>query len=1053
MIFDMNYNRQEFLRILQTRICPDFLQDIKPLECSRQTKFIKDAIFQLGTIKFNDYEVSVLEIKQISWKDPRITLTKDAFKLLHDHQKDNALIVFRSDNTKTWRLSLLTSKYEWRDKVNSNPKRYSFLLGEGEKTKTPEKYLIDKWVIKSFDELVNRFDVEVVRKEFFKLYMNLFLELYGEIQNNPTFHILIEQRKIEPVSFAKNLMGKMIFLYFIQKKWRLGITDRNKNFGEWDRDFFRNNFDKLAHDADLFQKSMNFYNDFLEPLFYSGLNKKNNDDRHPKLNMKVPYLNWWLFQEEYDRKNTVIKLDNGLFKNLIRSFDTYNFTIDEDDAHDREIAVDPEMLGKIFESMISVSKGNINQIMEVYRDEKIAKKITHPNPETILNIDIWKEINKKFWAFYTPREIVHYMTKESLLYHIINKLHNINPSQGESELENIIRKLFEYKDKHLTKQEIESEKSDGYELLKRYVFDIQESLKSLKILDPAAWSGAFPMGILQEILWLRRYLIDNFELKTESDFEIKKQIVQNSIYWVDIDPGAIDIARLRFRLSLIVDAIEPVPLPNLDFKFVCANSLIPLESSSLFTKQNIIDELARLRLEYFVCSDLAQKEILKREFRVLQLDLSWFWSKMKNEFKSTKEWRKYIEEIVKQNADYRNRQIMERDPFDSSSSNWWFDTQMMFGVEWFDIVIGNPPYLSVKDMTIEEKNKFKTLYKTAVWQFDLYWLFYEKWFSLLKDYWNIIYISSSTFINNKDFKDFREFYLKRSTIKCIINLWETVFESANIDVAIFLMEKKINKENLIKISRNRVDFDNWIYHNLLQEKFNKVEFNYEYKINCDEIDFMLIDKIYTNTEKLGKIVDLPRGLEIWSNSDLIWSYNTGDVPILVWKNIAKYCVKFDNLFLNIQSGSSFIKDLSIYQEKKILIQRIRNLSLKQRIVATYDSEWLICTNTLRMGILKNDNYDLKYLLSILNSSLINYIFRKFFLNKDIYAYQLDVVPIKCSSLIQQKPLIDLVNQILTVKKDNNKADTSKLEKEIDQMIYKLYGLTEEEIKVVEESVK
>ncbi len=244
--------------------------------------------------------------------------------------------------------------------------------------------------------MIARFDVEVVRKEFFKLYINLFLELYSTIKGNPTFQVLIDHKKIEPVSFAKNLMGKMIFLYFIQKKGWLGIEDKTKAFGTGDRDFFKKNFDRLAHDADLFQKHTNFYNSFLEPLFYSGLNKKNVDDRHPTLSMKVPYLNGGLFEEEYDRKHTIINLDNTVFKNIITSFNTYNFTIDEDDAHDREIAVDPEMLGKIFESMISVSKDNIDEILDVYHKAKTKKNISHPSPETILSIDIGKEINKKF---------------------------------------------------------------------------------------------------------------------------------------------------------------------------------------------------------------------------------------------------------------------------------------------------------------------------------------------------------------------------------------------------------------------------------------------------------------------------------------------------------------------------------------------------------------------------------------------------------------------------------------------------------------------------------
>jgi len=1061
MIFDMDYNRQEFLKILQTKICPDFVQDIRPLECSRQTKFIKDGIFQLGTIKFLDYEVSVLEIKQVSWKDPRITLTKDAFKLLHDHQKDNALVVFRSDNTKTWRLSLLTSKYEWWDKVNSNPKRYSFLLWEWEKTKTPEKYLINKGIIKTFEELVTRFDVEVVRKEFFQLYMNLFLELYWEIQDNSTFHILIEQKKIEPVSFAKNLMGKMIFLYFIQKKWRLWVTDKNKTFGEGDRDFFKNNFEKLAHDANLFQKSMNFYNDFLEPLFYSGLNKKNTEDWHPKLNMKVPYLNGWLFQEEYDWENSIINLDNELFKNIIRSFDTYNFTIDEDDAHDREIAVDPEMLGKIFESMISVSKDNIEQIMEVYRDTKIKKKIIHPNPESILNIDIWKEINKKFWAFYTPREIVHYMTKESLVSYIVTKLSEVNPDQNA--LNNIVRKLFEYKDKHLTKQEIEEEKNDWYELLKKYVFDIQEGLKSLKILDPAVGSWAFPMWILQEILWLRRYLIDTFDLRVESDFEIKKQIVQNSIYGVDIDPGAIDIARLRFRLSLIVDAIEPMPLPNLDFKFICANSLIPLESGSLFTKQSVIDELARLRLEYFMCSDLIQKEILKKQFRWLQLELSWFWSKMKNEFKTTKEWKIYIEELVKQNTDLRNRQIMERDPFDVNTSNWWFDSQMMFGIEWFDIVIWNPPYVFSRwsDFSNEFKKTIAKSYSTWSWKINLFSLFIERWIKSLSISWIISYIIPNTLFRVTSYKPIRELIVKKTTFLSLVDLNETIFEWVTASTTVIVLKKlEILNEN-IKFISSFDDLKSWhITKNISQRKFINDEFVISIYDNDNDND--IFKKMKDNSVSLWEITkDIINWIVTpkWKN-DFISDQKKGDnrLPFLEWKDIERYLIRNTNRYILYdrkllhRARPQYVRDA----KEKIIIRRIG--WWKQTLFSTLDTSNYLTFASTNLILLKDNTYNYKYILWILNSKLINRFYVQNFTNwsnltVNISKTYLEKIPIKYLSLIEQEPFIDLVNQILVKKKDNARVDTIDLEKRIDQMVYNLYGLTDEEIKVVEDSVK
>jgi len=498
-------------------------------------------------------DLIVLEVEHQHKRDPRIGITKELQKIISKmnidwSRRDHCLAIIRNPDEKNYRLSLISFSYALDGKTVTSAKRFSFLLWPGEKIKTPTDRLIRGEQITSIDDLTRRFDVEVVRKEFFNLYINLFLELYQEVKKYQyCFKSVNHGWLIDLVSFSKNLMGKMIFLYFIQKKGWLWLTaDQNFKDHPGDPQFFKNNFDtRLARDESLFQGWVNFYNDFLEPLFYSGLNKKNPNDWHEKLQMKVPYLNGWLFEEEYkDRETTPLPLENNLFKAIVDAFDTYNFTIDENDPMDQEIAVDPEMLGKIFESMISINKNNIDQIVQLYLSKK--KSDWYPSADKMFKVDISNEINKKFGAFYTPRKIVHYMTRESLIAHLKTVIFEQNTHKTEEEIETIIRKLFDYKDKHLTRQEIESEKSDGYESLKKYVFDIHDSLKKLKILDPAVGSWAFPMGILQEMFGLRKYLQDTFGLEKVSSFVIKQEIIQNNIYGVDIDSWAVDIARLRF---------------------------------------------------------------------------------------------------------------------------------------------------------------------------------------------------------------------------------------------------------------------------------------------------------------------------------------------------------------------------------------------------------------------------------------------------------------------------------------------------------------------------
>jgi len=330
-------------------------------------------------------------------------------------------------------------------------------------------------------------------------------------------------------------------------------------------------------------------------------------------------------------------------------------------------------------------------------------------------------------------------------------------------------------------------------------------------------------------------------------------------------------------------------------------------------------------------------------------------------------------------------------------------------------------------------------------------------------------------------------------------------------------KRKPNKTNKVLIINNRIDFDINQFTYINQELFDNEINNFEFKINANEYDFRLLNKINTNSLLLENILDLPRGIEIGGNSELIKSY--GKFKILVGRDISRYQIDFNNTFIDFDyNDKSVFKDFSIYNQPKLLIQRIRNLSLKRRIIATYDESNYLCTNTLRIGILKDSKFDLKYILAIINSKLINYLFLKFFLNKDIYAYQLAKIPIKNVTKEIQSNLSEKTDFILnqkinfTLKKDKflsrlienlevnnitkkiesfyesdfknfiselNKqkinlsliqqdewsdyfkkyseeilellSNIHKTESEIDQIVYKLYGLTEEEIKIIEEN--
>lgn len=1093
MFFNSAYDQKDFLKILQTKICPDLVVDIKSMQFDRQTKyFVKDSIYQLWKIKFSDgTEVVLLEVEQTSINDPRITLTKDAFKILHDHHKENALIVFHSADTDSWRLSLLTSKYEGWDKINSNPKRYSFLLGSHEKVKTPNDYLIKKWTIKDFNDLISRFDVEVVRKEFFKQYLNLFLELYKELK---LYEMSIGVEN-DIVTFTKTLMWKIIFLYFIQKKWRLWL-EADKNRGSWKKDFIRFLFDDYKWERKLlkWEPKHSFYNDYLEPLFYEALSNERNSDLYERFGLKIPYLNWWLFEQEYDWKNTFVNPKDDIFENIIDIFDRYNFTIHEDDPYDREIAVDPEMLGKIFETMISVSKDNIQEICDMYEKAKAKSK----DPDKIISVDVWKELNKKFGAFYTPREIVHYMTKESLTYYLINWIKEARSNESDDQIEKIIRELFRLKDEHLFKEEAKLSQEE-FQLFEQYVILTKDLLKKVKVLDPAVGSWAFPMGILHEIFWLRRYLIDAFELKSETNYEIKKSIIQNNIYGVDIEPWAIDIARLRFWLSLVVDADKPEPLPNLDFKFVCANTLIPLEWWSLFTRQELIDELNNLRKQYFSTQKKSEKEALKKEFYKVQQELCGF--AIKQHFNTRKEQKEYIESLVKQNTDPRNRQIMQWDPFDTKKSSDFFDSELMFGIGGFGVVIGNPPYLQIQKLSWQkiQEDYAKAWYKTFTRMWDLYCLFYELWIKLLVAWGNLCYITSNKRMRAWYWESMREYFVKNIDPKLLIDLWWGVFENATVDSNILLVEKKQVKEfNLKALDLIKETNVSNLY--AFKDKFMTIK-------NLSQDSWTILSPIQDNIKiKIEKIwtplkdwdIDIYRGLVTWDNNWLVlqkkseieefinldekWEFIK---KYIFGKDIFRYAYKIEKYLISIPKSTVF----NIWNE---FIQKLENRdtefnnSISKRkekwnywydlrgcsfyhifnnpiivwsdIVAIpsfaiTDWETQVDTSAYFMNI-QWSIFLKKYLLSILNSNLSYYYMNISASNlwsgalrrKKIF---LEKLPIPKISSIEQQPFIDLVDKILEAKKNDPKADTSELERKIDLMVYELYGLSEEEVRVVE----
>lgn len=1073
MIFDKAYNlenRRDFLNYLRVKLFQDNLKEsIKPIKIDKKTIFFDESsCFELGKITL-DKEISIFEIKQKSKNDPRITLTRDAFKIMESKWVQNALFVFYSHDSSSWRLSLLTLKKSWWETETSNPKRYSFLLWVWEKTRTPEKYLNKS--ITDFKDLVSRFDVEVVRKEFFNDYLTLYIRLYKAITDDSAFTKLLTSQKVEIVSFTKNLLWKIVFLYFIQKKGWLWIERDGKYWEDGDKNFMRNMWnDFTSWEKTILEKHGYFYNDYLEWLFFAWLNKDNsdNDDFNEYFNQKVPYLNGWLFKEDYKWwRDNVSKISNDIFSNenkdgILDTFDLYNFTIDEDDLYDSDIAIDPEMLGRIFEKMISISPENIDEIVKIYESKK--------------KIEIDKELNKKFGAFYTPREIVHYMTKESIISYLLNNLKG-----KKEENENKIRILFDLKEKFLVHKEDITE--EVFETLANIIEEVDLLLQKVKILDPAIWSGAFPMGILHEISTIRYYIYGTFykvfgmnsaEFKNDqgkiSMYKIKRDIIQNNIYWVDISAGAIDIARLRFWLSLVVDEETPEPLPNFEFKFVCANTLIPLaeekEQSSLelwWVKELNAETLRKYMVSFYNAKWNKDKEEAKARIE----KFLWIWKNLVMDMYNTKS--------------ERTKQLETYEPFNSNHSAEFFDPSLMMWNSKFDIVIGNPPYIANHDIDSNIKKKYDKLYLTAHSHYDILILFYELWINLLKQDWVITYITSNKWLAQKYWLKLRQL-IKWLTILQILDFWNNkIFENATVssEITIIKNSKTVNDYKFLIWNFN----DKKINFRDLGLKFYNTKFineNNEYNIvpSLNEKSFYIKDKINTNSIKLEKLMYITLWAvihsESWANTKKEFLKENFDEWLknyLEWKDILKWHNKKPSLFLKYEPTlhrEPRFKEL--FENSKIVCIRTSNYKNPHRF--SIDENSYIadsCIIAIRYNlVLKQINYKSeiidwyndKYILSLLNSRLLMWNFFSFYSDwLHFYPRHLKETPIKQISSEAQKPFIEKVDKILEITKQpfydpkNPPKEQKDLEYEIDKMVYELYGLSDEEVRVVEESLK
>jgi len=1049
-LFQLRYNQNNWKQFLSQAFSDARLLSSPDVLTGINTD-VATQVLRLGYIALNENGIE----RNIAIYDvtlaPGIILERNRVglrNLLRKYWKDidAAFIVYHRPENPNWRFTYVSELTGFDAegeliKVKTEPKRYTYILGEGESCRTAaERFAIitKKGNKTALDDVKDAFSVEKLSKSFFDEYKKHY-ELFCEFMvAKPNIRKTIfngDEKAIR--DFIKKLLGRIVFLYFIQKKGWMGVPE-NSNWGQGDPDFLWN----------LFNNSRNkglFYSEYLTRLFFDTLNTPRPNDNIELIKgeeIKIPFLNGGLFEEDNKNYRNLI-FPAELFENLFRFFNQYNFTIYEDDPNDHTVAVDPEMLGHIFENLL--------------------------------------EDNKDKGAYYTPKEIVHYMCQESLIEYLCTTL-EIEDEAKEKEAVTALLKQKEIDD-----------------ILKPEIQNINNALDKVKICDPAIGSGAFPMGLLKEI-FIAKQTLYTFEHGNTEGFDasgVKLNIIQNSIYGVDIEKGAVDIARLRFWLSLVVDEEAPKALPNLDYKIVVGNSLVSKLGDDIIEIDWSLDEtshglfgveLAKQKAELLKKISKEQKEFfnpqnspppegwpqagvvkkkLAADIRNLKIDLliNQLELMVKTEGIETrptgngkaiaKQTKRYLETLGWKQQIEKLKKLKNSPPLEGAGGGLhFFDWKLDFpevlnpilvnGNGGFDIVIGNPPYGNIFNDFF--KNYLRQKYTEIQFKIDAYSVFLLLGQILLTDKGFLVYIIPSTFMDNKFEENVRNLFLD-NTIKLIHELDDSIFESAIVHSMIFGSSKGIKVDDYLVKASSSVKLDD-IKEEIPKSFFLKQQFKSFAIRTFKNKDFL--NKMRIDSKNLSSVIDIRQAIKSGDDEKYIGKeqVNSHWKPILGGKHIKKYQINDPKLFLNYGSHLACPRDKNIFEQEKILIREAG-----REITATYDNSNFYIMSSLYNAILIDENFNLKYVLALLNSTTFQHLMKLLTFDKTSGAFTKAKIfhyyelPVKKATNIIQTGFSNRVEKILLLKSQG--IETTALEQQIDNLVYKLYELTYDEVKVID----
>ncbi len=1078
-VIESRYNRQNWQLLLHDIFGNKIKFWNTPSTIPTSSQFAKQALW-LGTITLSDNQtISIYEVELSDSVDIERNRRGIRDMLLTDWRNNGnagAFMFCYRKNESVLRFSYVSEAWTFAEdgsyqKESTDAKRFTYLLGEGHRSRTAiqqfEKLRDSSLTLK---DLTKAFSVDAVSDMFFdgykKQYEDIIQYITGkrmvkvankweeQIKNDSCEEIMQEfahfpnpEKAVR--DYVKKLMGRLVFLQFLQKKGWLGVP-AGAEWGTGDAEFIQNLFAQTADKE-------HFIDNVLEALF-NDLNSEN-EKKLPQY--RTPYLNGGLFERDATDE-TEFPLPAKYMQSLLDFFASYNFTIDENDPDDAEVGVDPEMLGRIFENLL--------------------------------------EDNKDKGAFYTPKEIVNYMCRESLIAYLQTDI------EDEATKEAI-------------RQFVTTHDVNALGTNDKFRQQVDEALKNVKICDPAIGSGAFPMGLLKE-LFLCRTALEGIDQSKAA--EIKKHIIQQNIYGVDIERGAVDIARLRFWLSLIVDEETPQALPNLDFKIMQGNSLLEqykgvdlstiteLKTEKHGTYQTTMfdDMIDVLRLdlrkkldEYYSCTDHKRKAILKQDII----------NNVKQQLK---------EQSI--NVDFGDIDLSGNNQF-MLWHTWFYDIFITGG---FDIVIANPPYIGEKghkELFLPVKLDAH-LGKYYLGKMDYFYFFFHLGINYLHNKGICTLISTNYYPTALGARKLRRDFAERTNILQLINFNEyKIFESAlGQHNLITIIEKDTKHNNLCKIlntsrkgfvcqghvqsvldgSDNSVSISYVNQQTLFEGEENYIRLNI--KSDGENKLKTVFDKMIIGNQRLGNIANVNTGLFTACDSVYIvdidkikTKFNTNELEQSLLKPLYK------NSDINKYVTSNIVRKVVIYHhekarynlsdipniysyllENKAKLQSRRDNSLKgalkrgrwdvmalPKIAINFDGPKIVSpqrskTNTFGYNeipwyasadvyyITKPDKaFDIKYLLGLLNSKL----YYVWLYNKgkrkgeslELYQKPLSEIPIVEANRNQQKEIVDIVDSILTAKAIDPSADISTEEAKIDFLVYHLYGLTYDEVLTVD----